>query len=167
MSSTQAKNGNDARDSALEQVRKAIRANQNRIYEFEIPGSNGLVARLGDMPYEKYRSIGDAAENEADGEAAQERLIALDALIHACKQVFIRLPSGELVSPDPEGECKFDKHLADALGFEFTDARATVLAVFPNDYVVVEEFNRWFEWTRDFSFQDDLVGKSEGTRLSN
>lgn len=126
-------------------------AGQSGTLTLEIPGYAGdLHARYRYIPFSQAKKQGEVMR-ESTPKKLHDLYGCADTLILTCQEILVRGADGELEPVDLEADTpiRFEKRLADELGFEAPSARAVVLGVFNNDYGVIAQAMRVSAWLQD------------------
>lgn len=156
--------------SPFEHLRRRRQQIANIKYlDLDIPGYGGeLVARYKLLNWDHVRRI--AKKHENSREKRKLLYAQVDLLIEACDGFYRRVDGGEELAPlDPERTIRYDKALAEGMGFseeESESARKVCLALFVNDLALVDHHGDLLNWMRGSQEDVDaeLVGESEGPR---
>lgn len=108
--------------------------------DLDVPGYPGLVARYHALSYREERKLfGRQATNPDEAEA--EIMFAVDALINACDGLFDR-QDGKLVPLEHKWDVQAALNLfgVDMPADEAPTARQAVLAIFPDDRLLMRHF---------------------------
>lgn len=117
----------------------------------EVPGYDGeLHVRYKYVPFNEAKKRGEIMLKETPKEF-HELYGCADTLLLCCDEVLMRdQETHELVPLSRDGTpLRFDKRLAEELGFEAPTARAVVLGVFNNDYAVISQAMRVSRWLQN------------------
>lgn len=136
--------------ASLREARNKIGANADPV-RIAVPGYNGdLVIEYQWIPFEEISATSDSLSQIKDI-ADLNVAAAADTVVACCREVFVRI-DGRLQPLSTNGTpVKFDDRLAYSLGIEATTARATAIAVFNNEYALIETANELAKWLKDAS----------------
>lgn len=134
----------------------------------DVPGYGGLLTvRYRTLDAKAIKQIGKRAESAgrlSGDEATAELNGGVDQIAASCVEVLVRdADTGNLSPIDPSGEPRrFDRRLAELLGFEAENGRQVVYGVFGPDMHIMGTVKELTEWQTGASREvdDALAGES-------
>lgn len=150
----------------LQQRREQLSADATTL--LDVPGYGGLLTvRYRTLDAKAIKQIGKRAESAgrlSGDEATAELNGGVDQLAASCVEVLVRDPeTGALSSPDPTGDTRrFDRRLAELLGFAAENGRQVVYGIFGPDMHIMGTVKELTEWQTGASREVDeaLAGES-------
>ena len=147
---------------------KRLKEQRNRIQsmrylDLPVQGYDGmLIARYNLLDWDVVRKIAARHERSRDPRAVLNSQI--DLMVTALDQFMYTNGDGEPKPLDVEQPMRFERRLADSLGFEAQTARQVAIGLFINEIALVAHHNQLMEWmTGEYSdVKDDVEGESEG-----
>lgn len=153
-------NGDLSAASPLDQLKqqyKEVQESRGHTVDLEVPGYDGqLVASYRLMTTDEVERL-VKRHNKIKSVTQRNLIVAMSILGAACEVISLRVkdelqPLHEIKElPTP---IKFDKRLADALGFEATQSAEVITAVFPTEWSVIEHYRRLSSWMNDTTKED-------------
>lgn len=152
----------------LKKRREAIA--KPRFTTIPIPGYGGyLLAKYRVVPWEAVSKIAQRAEKAEDDPRTMLNS-QIDLMVISCEGLYTRNGKGEheALLDDAGQIVRYDKRLADNMGFEAGSAREVVIGLFIEEFMISVHHTKLLEWMQGESVEvdEEFVGESEGLRQS-
>lgn len=139
---------------------------KERTIDLPIPGYDGeLIARYQRVEYPVIRRIIEKMQKQKAATGDRADLYAMiDTIVAACKEILYKSEDGKLTRLSPNGPVRFDRTLAEGLGFQAETARQIVLEVFNNELAIGAHHSDLMEWLQGEAkaTDEEFLGESAG-----
>jgi hypothetical protein len=152
--------GDPAAISPLDQLKnqyQEVQESRGHTVELNVPGYNDeLVATYRLLTTDEVEKL-VKRHTKIKSNTQKNLQIAMSILGAACEGIHLRV-NGELQSlqeiKELDAPVRFNKTLADILGFDATSSRDVLLAVFPTDWSIIEQYRQLSRWMNDTTKED-------------